>query len=210
MWSPADTARVLIVDRDDDTRRMYAEYFHGLHWRTEEASDGREALAKALVDPPDLVTTETWLPGMSGFELCEVLRSDRATRDIPIIVVTADGCPEHLEQVERLGATVLIKPCLPEVLVAAATRLVAQYRAPSQPLDGKGFSPARPARATLDSRVPPRALHCPECHTRLVFDRTHLGGVNPRHPEQWDYFTCPRGCGTFQYRLRTRKIRKVS
>jgi hypothetical protein len=35
-----------------------------------------------------------------------------------------------------------------------------------------------------------------------------IGGVNARHPEQWDYFICA-ACGAFQYRQRTRKLRRL-
>jgi hypothetical protein len=47
------------------------------------------------------------------------------------------------------------------------------------------------------------------CDLTLRYLRSHIGGVNARNPEQWDYFECARGCGTFQYRERTRKLRKV-
>jgi hypothetical protein len=38
---------------------------------------------------------------------------------------------------------------------------------------------------------------------------SHVGGVNSLHREQWDYFSCPAGCGTFQYRQRTRRVRRM-
>src|SRR5262249_24596716 len=55
----------------------------------------------------------------------------------------------------------------------------------------------------------PPGLICPQCDTPLTYQRSHIGGVSERHSEQWDYYECPEGCGTFQYRQRTRKIRKV-
>ena len=42
-----------------------------------------------------------------------------------------------------------------------------------------------------------------------MYRRSHVGGVSSKHSEQWDYFDCEAGCGTFQYRTRTRKLRKV-
>jgi hypothetical protein len=44
----------------------------------------------------------------------------------------------------------------------------------------------------------------------LTYERSHIGGVSERNSEQWDYYECPSGCGTFQYRQRTRKLRRVS
>ena len=55
----------------------------------------------------------------------------------------------------------------------------------------------------------PPALVCPDCNKALKYLRSHVGGVNARQPEQWDYFECGTGCGTFQFRERTRKLRKV-
>ena len=37
-----------------------------------------------------------------------------------------------------------------------------------------------------------------------------IGGVSAKHAEQWDYYVCPRSCGTFQFRHRTRKVRHVA
>ena len=52
-------------------------------------------------------------------------------------------------------------------------------------------------------------LVCPSCDQALKYLRSHIGGVSARHLEQWDYFECPAGCGSFQYRERTKKLRKV-
>jgi hypothetical protein len=57
--------------------------------------------------------------------------------------------------------------------------------------------------------APPPALVCPDCDRALDYKSSQVGGVSARNAEQWDYFICSRGCGTFQYRQRTRKLRKV-
>src|SRR5438876_4649072 len=117
----------LIVDRDDDTRRMYAEYLKLSSWAIEESADGREALALAISKHPEIIVTETRLPGINGFELCQLLRRDIATAATPIVVVTGDAYPAARERAERAGAdTVLVKPCLPETLTAEIRRLLAR------------------------------------------------------------------------------------
>src|SRR6266850_7837405 len=88
----------LLVDRDGDTRRMYAAFLQLSQCRIEEAEDGREALAKAISYHPDIVITDTRLPGMSGFELCTLLRNDTLTQNIPIVVVTGDGLDVEVKQ----------------------------------------------------------------------------------------------------------------
>jgi predicted RNA-binding Zn-ribbon protein involved in translation (DUF1610 family) len=61
---------------------------------------------------------------------------------------------------------------------------------------------------TILPPIAPPSLHCPECGEALKYLRSHIGGVSIKHREQWDYFLCPN-CGTFEYRVRTRKIRRV-
>jgi hypothetical protein len=63
---------------------------------------------------------------------------------------------------------------------------------------------------TTEPPVAPPSLVCPDCDQVLRYQRSHVGGVSARHPEQWDYFECANGCGMFQYRRRTRKLKKVS
>ena len=69
---------------------MYAEFLTLSDCLIEQADDGRDALAKVFSRQPDIVITETHLPGINGFELCALLRQDTATRSIPIVMVTGD------------------------------------------------------------------------------------------------------------------------
>lgn len=64
-------------------------------------------------------------------------------------------------------------------------------------------------KAAGDRLAPPPRVHCPECLRELVYTRSHMGGVNARLAEQWDYFRCPAGCGEFQFRHRTGKLRRA-
>jgi CheY-like chemotaxis protein len=118
---------VLLVDHDSDTRGMYAEFLRFDSWQVEEALDGREALATAISQLPDIIVTDTHLTGLSGYELCERLKLDPSTHEIPIIVVTADVFPADMLRAKNAGADlVLIKPCLPEALSDAAHQLLAE------------------------------------------------------------------------------------
>ena len=85
-----DSALALLVDKDQDTRHLYAEYLKLGNWRVDEAGDGREALAKAIALRPDVIVTERHLPGIDGVTLCDLLRRDLATSTIPIVFVTGD------------------------------------------------------------------------------------------------------------------------
>jgi CheY-like chemotaxis protein len=228
-------ARALLVDRNPDTRRMYAQYLTLSSWVIDEAEDGREALAKAIAGLPDIIVTNTHLPGISGFDLCALLRQDTATRAIPIVVMTADAFAADVKRAHIAGAdAVLVNPCLPETLLTEIRRLldqssvlrersrVARERmhdefARSDRLIERSremgrrtmLSKTHSRHDTTTPSVLPPALVCPTCDHPLRYLRSHIGGVNARNPEQWDYFECTRGCGTFQFRERTRKLRKV-
>jgi two-component system, cell cycle response regulator DivK len=232
MHHPAPLA--LLVDRDPDTRRMYANYLRLSGCGVEEAEDGREALAKAISRHPDVIVTETRLPGINGFDLCRLLHSDIATRTIPIVFVTGDAFKQDLDRAKLAGAdAVLVKPCLPEKLLVEVRRVMAMSEelrervrhAANASRDKREraqeliehtrrvlrtpLSKAIPRFQTTDPPAPPPQLVCPTCDQPLRYDHSNVGGVSVRHVEQWDYFECDGGCGTFQYRQRTRKLRKI-
>ena len=226
----------LLVDRDADTRQMYSEYLQLAACRTAEAEDGSEALAKAISLHPDVIVTETRLAGLDGFQLCTLLRQDAATRTIPIVVVTGDGYADQIDRAKTAGAdSVLVKPCLPEALFQEIARLLDESRGLRERAQAvqekvlrelaRSSELIEKSRATSERRKmlsrehirhdttsPPAAppvLFCPLCGQSLRYVRSHIGGVNQRLAEQWDYFECPAGCGEFQYRQRTRKLRKT-
>jgi CheY-like chemotaxis protein len=225
-----ETPVVLLVDRDPDTRALYAEYLKSAGWETQQAEDGRDALAKTYSAHPRIIITDTRLPFIDGYELCRLLRRTDETAALPIIVLTGDAYPAQIERARRAGAdTVLTKPCLPDALAAEIQRLTDQsleHPSSSAAADGGAANRAaamaqvpsarRTALARAHSRYqtasPPAAppsLVCPICDVPLLYRHSHIGGVSSRHPEQWDEYTCPQSCGVFQYRHRTRKLRRV-
>jgi len=111
--------RVLVVDGDVDTREMYGEFFTKKCWSVTQARDGRDALVLALKERPSIVVTELWLPLIDGLALCRLLRRDRLTRAIPILVVTSETRADYLRRAEQVGANaVLIKPSTPDAVSA--------------------------------------------------------------------------------------------
>jgi CheY-like chemotaxis protein len=221
---PVGTPVVLVVDADEDTRRLYRVALSGEGYAVEDAADGREALAKAARTRPAVLVTETRLPFIDGYELCEILRKDPHTHNIGIVIVTGEARPLQLQRAKTSGAdAVLVKPVFPDVMVdqihQAARRGPGGARVSGDPAFSSEAMPPttrlRPmVRAhlrykTAQPPAPPPQLWCPVCDSRLSYERSHVGGVNARLSEQWDYLVCPNQCGTFQYRHRTRKLRSV-
>ena len=219
--------RVLLADSDPASRLIYGTTFHHAGYDVVEASDGREALTKALVRQPSLVVTELDLPLIGGVGLCEILRRDRLTANVPILVVTSETRFPEVQRVWRAGADVVLsKPTTPATLLNEARRLIRQShdlrgrtaaaRARfSKQLEKSAFLLARSedirARRgrTLTTTTPPvapPALRCPSCYGPLRYEHSHVG--RRESPEQWDYFFCA-ACGVFQYRQRSRKLRRI-
>ena len=223
----------LLADADDDTRMMYAQCLRVARYDVDEAVDGREALAKALAHKPNIFVTEMRLPGISGLDLCWLLRRDALTAALPILVITTDAYEINVQRLYDAGASaVLVKPCLPDALVTEINELLEHSRdlrdRSEHVREGSEDHLARAVQATMHAEnmratltrshnrfqtttpsIEPPALVCPQCDGPLTYDRSHIGGVSARHSEQWDYYSCPAGCGTFQYRQRTRRLRRV-
>ena len=77
--SHRSTLRVLVVEPDGDTRRLYVDALRPLGCDAIEAADGREALVEALVRRPSLIVIEARLPLVNGPALCEIPRRDTQT-----------------------------------------------------------------------------------------------------------------------------------
>ncbi|MSR43833.1 MAG: response regulator [Phycisphaerales bacterium] len=83
------TGTVLIVDDNAQNLELIQAYMESLPCRILIARDGLEAIARIEGDHPDLVLLDVMMPRMSGFEVCQKIKANPATRDTVIIMVTA-------------------------------------------------------------------------------------------------------------------------
>lgn len=116
---------VLVADDDPSASRLMGT---ALSTRAEIrctfATDGREALQMALSEPrPDLIVLDWMMPGMTGLQVCRLVRAERP--DVPILMVTARGRRDELLQCLGAGATdALPKPIAPDLLAAKVMRAI--------------------------------------------------------------------------------------
>ena len=82
-------SRVLVVDDNVQNLELLVANLDSLGCKVSTATDGLEALEKVQSEHCDLILLDIMMPRMSGFEVCRKLKSDPATRDIPILMVTA-------------------------------------------------------------------------------------------------------------------------
>jgi len=110
--------RLLVVDDQRVNIQALFQAFQADH-KVQMATSGEQALALCRSQPPDLVLLDVVMPGMDGFEVCQRLKADDATRDIPVIFVTG----HHDEEAETRGLDVgavdfISKPINPRIVRA--------------------------------------------------------------------------------------------
>lgn len=121
--------RVLVVDDFDDVREMYVEYLRFLGFEVDGAANGRDAVRKTLAHRQSLVVMDLAMPVLDGWEATRILRADRRTREIPIVVLTGHAQPEHVARAREAGATEVIeKPCEPAQLGRIVVSMLAAAR----------------------------------------------------------------------------------
>jgi two-component system phosphate regulon response regulator PhoB len=116
---------ILIVDDEEDVLELVRYNVGKNGYRTETATSGEEALAKARAKLPDLIILDLMLPGIDGLEVCKELKANPKTEHIPIIMLTAKGEETDIVTGLELGADDYVtKPFSPKVLVARVRRIL--------------------------------------------------------------------------------------
>ena len=122
-------AVVLLVDDEDQLRRVMRDLLEHQGYTVVEARDGAEALAEVDRSAPDLMILDLNLPQVDGYTVLGQLRSRDATRNLPIIVLTAKGDEDNEVRVLELGADdFLTKPFRARALGARLQTMLARHR----------------------------------------------------------------------------------
>ena len=117
---------VLVIDDNTDIRQ-YERTLLQDEYIVLEAADGKEGLAVALKEVPDLVICDVMMPVMDGLELTERLKTNTATSHIPVIMLTAKNLEEHRAEGYEHGAdSYITKPFHSKVLLARIENLLRQ------------------------------------------------------------------------------------
>ncbi|MHA7065017.1 sensor histidine kinase [Azospirillum argentinense] len=115
---------ILIVDDDTANIRALANVLEDRH-EVRFATSGRRALELASADPPELVLLDVMMPGLDGYAVCRLLKTDPATADVPVIFITSLSSPEEEAFGLETGAVDYVtKPFSPAIVRArVATHL---------------------------------------------------------------------------------------
>ena len=119
--------RILIVDDVADNVEILVNALRGEH-KLSVARDGQSALRLVETNPPDLVLLDIMMPGIDGYEVCRQLRATAATRDLPVVFLSALEDLAHKARAFEMGANdYLTKPFDPlEVKVRVRSLLKAK------------------------------------------------------------------------------------
>jgi response regulator RpfG family c-di-GMP phosphodiesterase len=115
--------RLLLVDDDAGLRALLRTTFEVVDIEVDEAEDAATAEERIAAERPDVIVLDVLMPGISGLELCRRLKRDRATRDIPVVLLTgSEG--GTLVAADAAGADAFVKkPFSPLELLGVVERL---------------------------------------------------------------------------------------
>ena len=104
-------SRIVVVDDDPTIGVAIRDLLKPEGFAVETPGDGRAALPGLLKETPDLVILDVNMPGMSGWELCAILRRQSSTRDVPILFLTGrHEVKDRITAMQFGGSDYLAKP----------------------------------------------------------------------------------------------------
>jgi CheY-like chemotaxis protein len=123
----AERRRALVVEDHPDARALVRTLLKAMDVEVVDVAEGRSALRQLETFRPDLVCLDLMLPELSGFEVCEFMRSRPDLRDVPILVMSARARPMDRAFAEEVGATwYLVKPFKRADFTRAVNRCIAR------------------------------------------------------------------------------------
>jgi phosphate regulon transcriptional regulator PhoB len=139
--------KILVVEDEPDIRKLVNYNLAQEHYKVIEAEDGEQALKAIQRDKPHLVVLDLMLPGLSGIELCKILRERPDTAKLPILMLTAKaGEADRVVGLEMGADDYLSKPFSPR-------ELVARVRAILRRADGAASQDTLPAYDRGDLKI---------------------------------------------------------
>ena len=126
--------KILVVDDDADNRRIIELTMLHAGYRVVLAVNGREGIAAAEREIPDLILLDLSMPALSGWETLKLLKADERLKAVPVLAFTAHAMAGDERRVMEAGFDgYLSKPCLPRRAVEAVAALLAARGAERRP-----------------------------------------------------------------------------
>jgi two-component system cell cycle response regulator DivK len=112
-------AVVLLAEDFEDARELYKDYLEFSGFTVETATNGREAIDRAIALQPDVILMDASMPVLDGWQATRELKANPATKHIPVLALTAHAFDDARQEAQAVGCDGFVpKPCLPDDLVA--------------------------------------------------------------------------------------------
>ena len=147
----ARRSRVLIADDNEPNRELLEVYLADVDCEIATAVDGRDALDKVAAFHPDVILLDVMMPKLSGFEVCQQLKSNPATSRIMILMVTALGELGDIERAVEAGTDDFLSKPVNKVELVKRVENMLKLRHVSDELER-----LRSYIRTMDDDQPPR------------------------------------------------------
>jgi len=120
---------VLIIEDNPQMVKLVKFILEKNDYSTISAKDGEEGLRMARKWKPDLIILDVMLPGMDGYQVCETLKADPNTKQIPVLMLTAlDTGPDFEKALEKKADWYITKPFEAQHLLRRVTYLIEKRR----------------------------------------------------------------------------------
>lgn len=119
--------KILVVDDSPIMRKVIERTFNICGYESTsifEASNGKEGLEILEQHSIDLLLVDINMPIMDGVQMLKEVKKKDQTKEIPIIIISAESNEERIEKLSRFGATFIHKPFTPEKLMAKMEQLI--------------------------------------------------------------------------------------
>ncbi len=121
--------RILVVDDVSTNRMLMTHLLEKAFYDVETAESGKQAMEKAIADPPDLALLDVMMPGMDGYELCRRMKAHPKLADVPIVMVTTLDATTDRRAGIRAGADDFLTKPVREVALYARMRSLLRMKA---------------------------------------------------------------------------------
>jgi DNA-binding response OmpR family regulator len=115
---PGPSPLVLAVDDDQATLRVIEAYLTRHRYMVKTAASGEDALKILAEMTPSVLILDVMMPGISGFDLCSLVKRDERLQNVPVVFLTSRGTPKDYKTGHGLGAVIyMVKPFKQEKLL---------------------------------------------------------------------------------------------
>jgi DNA-binding response OmpR family regulator len=127
--------RILIADDNQANAELLEAHLDGTGFETKIVGNGEDTLSTARAWQPDLILLDVMMPRLSGFEVCQRLRADPATRGVGVLMITALDQPTDVEKAVGAGTDDFTTKPINKTELLLRVRAMLECRSQSTELD---------------------------------------------------------------------------